>query len=111
MQSGDIQLTVPNGFYGYTGSIGVGVAAVRCVSLCSLFLRILNAKLTMLCAWLTPPSPRLTFDKYNTSQDSIGFRVVLSLSCLRAFRLARNVSSRAFFVAFGSKLYYNTDSV
>ena len=55
MQSGYIKLTSPNRFYGYTESIGVCVAAARRVSLCSLFLCVINAKLTMLSAWLTPP--------------------------------------------------------
>ncbi len=76
---------------------GVCVAAVRCVSLRSSVLRIINAKLTMLSAGLTPPH-RLTFNNHYTSQDSIGFKVILSLSCSRAFCLARNASSRAFFV-------------
>ena len=98
MPSGYIKLTSPNRFYGYTESIGVRVAAVRCVSLYSLLLRIINYKLIMPSAGLTPPPP-LTLNKYNTSQDGIDFRVVLSLSCLRALRLARSTSSRAFFVA------------
>ena len=100
MQSGHTELTSPNRFYGYTESIGVCVAAARRVSLCSLLLRPINAELTVLSAGLTPP-PRLTLNKYNTSQDSIDFRVVLSLSCLRAFRLVRIVSPRAFFGASG----------
>ena len=100
MQNGHITLTSPKGFYGYTDSIGgVCVAAVDRFHKCSLFLRPINAELTVLSAWLTPP--HLTFSKYNTSQDSIDFRVVLFLFCLRAFCLARSVSSRAFFVAFG----------
>ena len=57
MPSGHIKLTSPNRFYGYTESIGVCVAAVRCVSLCSLLLCVINAKLTMLSAGLTPPPP------------------------------------------------------
>ena len=99
MQSGHIKLTSPNRFYGYTESIGVRVAAVRCVSIGALLLRPINAKLTMLSAGLTPPPPRLTLNKYYTSQDGIAFRGLLSVSCLRALRLARSVSSRAFFVA------------
>ena len=47
---------------------------------------------------MVPPPPRLTIDKYNTSQDSIDFRVMLFLSCLRVFCLAQRVSSRAFCV-------------
>ena len=99
MQNGHVKLTSPNRFYGYTESIGVRVVAVRCVSIGSLLLRPINAKLTMLSAELTPL--RLTLNKYNTSQDGIDFSVVLSVSCLRALRLARSTSSRAFFVAFG----------
>ena len=74
--------------------------SVRCFSVYSLLPRIINAELTVLTAWLTPP-PRLTNNKYYTSQDSIDFRVVLSLACLRAFHPARNVSARAIFVALG----------
>ena len=99
MQSGDIQLTSPNGFYGDTESIEVCVAAVRRVCICSLLLCVLNAKLTMLSVWLMPH--RLTLNKYYISQDSIDFKVVLSMSRLRAFRLERNVLSQAFFLALG----------
>lgn len=49
-----------------------------------------------MCLANTPPC--LTIDKYNTSQDRIDFRVMLFLSCLRAFCLARSVWSRAFCV-------------
>ena len=75
--------------------------SARCFSIYSLLSRIINAELTVLTAMLTPPPPRLTKNKYYTSQDSIDFRVVLSLVCLRAFRPARNVSARAIFVALG----------
>ena len=57
MPSGHIKLTSPNRFYGYTESIGVRVAAVRCVSIGALLLCVINAKLTMLSAGLTPPPP------------------------------------------------------
>ena len=97
MPSGHITLTSPNEFYSYTESIGVCVAAVGRFRKSSLFLCSINAGLTMLSTRLTP-SPRLTIDKYNTSQDSIDFRIVLFLSCLRAFCLAQSVSSRAFFI-------------
>ena len=56
MQNGHIQLTSPTRLDGYTGSIGVGVVAVRCVSVCALLLRVINCELTVLCAWLTPPA-------------------------------------------------------
>lgn len=56
MQSGHIKLTSPNGFYGYTESIG------------SSLLRIINLKLTVLFAWLMPS--QLTFNKHYISQDS-----------------------------------------
>ena len=49
---------------------------------------------------VTPPS-RLTINKYHISRDRIAFKVILSLSYPRAFRLGRNGSSRAVFVAFG----------
>lgn len=101
MRSGHIKLTSPNGFRGSTESIGVRVAAVRRVSLCALLPRIINAELNYANYTITPP-PRLINNKYYISQDSIDFRVVLSLSCLRAFCLAQNVSSQAFWVAFGS---------
>ena len=78
----------------------VGADAARGFSGCSLLPRILNAELTVQSAWLTPP-PRLTRNKYYISQDSIALRVLLSLACLRAFRLARSVPARAFFVALG----------
>ena len=55
MQSGRIQLTSPNGFYGYTEPIGVRVAAVRRMSVCALVFRIINFELTMLSARLIPP--------------------------------------------------------
>ncbi len=58
---------------------GVCVAAACRVSLRSLLLHVFNAKLTMLFAWLIPP-PRLTLNKYHISQDSIDFKVVLSMS-------------------------------
>ena len=64
---------------------GVGGNAARCISNCSLLPRIINARLTMLTAWLTP-LPGLRNNKYYVSQDSIDFRIVLSLSCLRVFR-------------------------
>ena len=95
MRSGHIKLTSPNGFYGDTESIGVRVS-MRCVSLCSLLFCIINCELTVLRAWLTPP-PRLTSNKFYISQDGMDFRVMLSLSCLRALCLVRSVSSRAFF--------------
>ena len=57
MPSGHIKLTSPNRFYGYTESIGVRVAAVRCVSIGALLLCVINTKLTMLSAGLTPPPP------------------------------------------------------
>ena len=50
---------------------------------------------------MVTPRRRLTINKYYISRDSIAFRVILSLSCPRAFRLARNGSSRAVFVACG----------
>ncbi len=50
---------------------------------------------------MVTPSPRLIINKYYISQDSIAFTVILSLSCPRPFRLARNGSSRAVFVACG----------
>ena len=71
--------------------------SLRCCSGYSLVLCIINAELT---TWLRPP-PRLTINKYYVSRDSIAFTVILSLSCPRAFRLPRNGSSRAVFVAFG----------
>ena len=43
MQSGHIKLTLPNRFYGYTESIDVYVAAVRCESIGALLLRPINA--------------------------------------------------------------------
>ena len=48
----------------------------------------------MLSAGLTPP-PRL-IDKYYISQDSIDFRVILSLSCLGVLCLTQSVSSYFF---------------
>lgn len=57
----------------------IHVDSARCFSGYSLLLRILNAKLTVLTAMLTP-FPRLTRNKYYASQDSnIDFRVVLSM--------------------------------
>ena len=79
---------------------GVCVDAARRVSICSLLLYVINLELTVLSAQLRPP-PRLTIDKHNTSQDSIDFSVVLSLSCLHARCLAQSVSLRAVFVALG----------
>ena len=76
----------------------VRVNAARRFSNCSLVSRIINAELIMLTAMLTPP-PRLTSNKYYISQDSIAFRVALSLACLRALRLARSTPSQAIFVA------------
>ncbi len=61
---------------------------VSCFSNCSLLSRIINA-------------PRLTLTKYYISQDSIAYRFVLSMLCLRALRFARSTSARDFFVAFG----------
>ena len=83
---------------------GVRVDAARRFFRCSLLLYVINLELTVLSAWLTPP-PRLTIDKYNTSQNSIDFSVVLSLSCLHALCLARSVSWRAVFVALGFSRY------
>ena len=57
MQNGQMKLTSPNGFYGYTEAIGVRVAAVRRFRHCSLFLPVFNAELTVLSARLTPPPP------------------------------------------------------
>ena len=73
--------------------------SMHCCSGYSLLPCIINAELTVLTAILTPP-PRLTINKYYFSQNSVAFKGVLSLSCPRAFRLARNGSSRAVFVAF-----------
>ena len=74
---------------------------MRCFCGCSLFSRILNAALTVRTAMLTPP-PRLTKNKYYISQDSIAYRVILSLACLRALRFARSTSARAIFVGVSS---------
>ena len=57
VQSGHIKLTSPNGFYGYTESIEVRVVTLRCVSICALLSRPINAELTLLTAVLTPPPP------------------------------------------------------
>ena len=96
MQNGRIQMNIaqPNGRVHL--SYDVRVAAARRFCACSLFSRPINAELTMLSAGLMPPPPRLIYHKFYISQDSIDFRVMLFLSCLRAFCLARSVSSRAF---------------
>lgn len=70
----------------------------RC-SGCSVMLYIIDLESTVLSAWLIPPH-NLTIDKYYISQNSVAFKGVLSLSCLRAFRLARNIPSRAICIAF-----------
>lgn len=102
MQSRSLNINiVPPILQVHQGS-GVRVAAACRASVCSLLFRIINDELTVLSAWLTPPPPRLTLNKYYISQDSIDFRVVLSMSCLRALRFARSTSSRAFFIALGS---------
>ena len=79
---------------------GVRVAAACRVSLRSLLLHIFNAKLTMLSAWLIPP-PHLTLNKYNISQDSIDFKVVLSMLCLRASPCTKRFVS-GFFCYIGT---------
>ena len=100
MQSGHININITQPKLPVHQIYGVCVDTGRRFFRCSLLLYVINLELTALSAQLTPP-PRLTIDKYNTSQDSINFRVILSLSCLHALCLARSVSLRAVFVALG----------
>jgi hypothetical protein len=99
MKSGHININIAKPILFVYRVYGVRVDGARRFFGCSLILCVINAELTVLTAWLTPP--RLTIDKYYTSQDSIDFSVVLSLSCLHALRLVRSVSLQAIFIALG----------
>ena len=93
MQNGqlNINMAIPAGAY------GACVNVARRLSICSLVLRVINAELTVLTFWLTPP-PRLTYKKYYISQNGIDFRGFLSLPRLHALRFARSVSLQAVFL-------------
>ena len=101
MQNGHVKMNIAQPNSRVHLSYGVRVAAARRFCGVSLFFCPINAELTMLSAGLMPsPPPLLISNKYYISQDSIDFRVMLFLSCLRAFCLVPGVSSRAFILCF-----------
>ena len=73
---------------------------------------IINVELTVPSAWLITPL-FLIHNKYYVSQDSIVFKGILPLSYPRALCLARNVPSRAVFVAldFSDKGAYDETTI